>query len=128
MALNDNVEKNQEIHTKNSEEITSHLTLYSEFVSKVETLTKTIEGVNFPNRLDKLDNTVSAINLGVQNLQSVVSTSQKNILEKLKENNEGLKEEFEVSKKEIKSSKITLLVVGVISIVLLVVLIVKAFI
>tara|TARA_R110002033_G_scaffold108220_2_gene154589 strand:- start:460 stop:1143 length:684 start_codon:yes stop_codon:yes gene_type:complete len=128
VALNDNVEKNQEIHTKNSEEITSHLTLYSEFVSKVETLTKTIEGVNFPNRLDKLDNTVSAINLGVQNLQSVVSTSQKNILEKLKENNEGLKEEFEVSKKEIKSSKITLLVVGVISIVLLVVLIVKAFI
>ena len=126
-ALNDNIEKNQKIHKKNSEEITSHLTLYSEFVGNVEALTKTIENVSFPNRLDKLDNTVSAINLGIQNVQSSITNSERTLLNEISKNGEALKSEFEVSKSQLKTTKSTILIFGIISILLMLTLVVKAF-
>lgn len=126
-ALNDNIEKSTKIQKENGDQISSHLTHYSEFVKKVEILTSTIQSVNFPNRLDKLDNTVSAINIGIQNLQTAQSTSEKNILEELKENKKVIESEFQASKEQIKSTKNILLIIGVISAVLLLVIMVKIF-
>ncbi|MGG5487576.1 hypothetical protein [Gaetbulibacter sp. PBL-D1] len=126
-ALNDNVEENQKVHQKNSEEIASHLTLYSEFVNKVESLTKTIESVNFPNRLDKLDNTVSAINLGIQNMQSSIANSERVLLDELKKNSETVKSEFELSKINQRSLKKNVWVFGLVIIILSLILIVKSF-
>lgn len=126
-ALNDNVEENLKVHQKNSEEIASHLTLYSEFVNKVESLTKTIESVNFPNRLDKLDNTVSAINLGIQNIQSSVANTEKTLLDEMGKNREYLKLEFEESKSQLKSTKSVILIFGIISILLMLLLVAKSF-
>jgi archaellum component FlaC len=37
-------------------------------------LIDTIRQVNFPLRLDKIDNTVSAINIGIQNTQTGINT------------------------------------------------------
>src|SRR5690606_12688961 len=112
---------------KNSEEIASHLTLYSEFVNKVESLTKTIESVNFPNRWDKLDNTVSAINLGVQNIQSSVATTEKTLLNEMGKNRETIKSEFEELKSQLKSIKSVILIFGIISILLMLILVIKSF-
>ena len=126
-ALNDNVEENQKVHQKNSEEIASHLTLYSEFVNKVESLTKTIESVNFPNRLDKLDNTVSAINLGIQNIQSSVANTEKTLLDEMGKNREAIKSEFEESKSQLKSTKNVIFIFGIVSILLMLILVIKSF-
>lgn len=126
-TLNDNVEENQKVHQKNSEEIASHLILYSEFVNKVESLTKTIESVNFPNRLDKLDNTVSAINLGIQNIQSSVANTEKTLLDEIDKNRETIKSEFKDSKSQLKSTKSVILIFGIISILLMLLLVVKSF-
>lgn len=126
-ALNDNVEENQKVHQKNSEEIASHLTLYSEFVNKVECLTKTIESVNFPNRLDKLDNTVSAINLGIQNIQSSVSKTERTVLDEIRENKEALISNFEESKYRMQSLKINLWVFSFTVIIFLFIILIKLF-
>lgn len=126
-ALNDNVEENQKVHQKNSEEIASHLTLYSEFVNKVESLTKTIESVNFPNRLDKLDNTVSAINLGIQNIQSSVANTEKTLLDEMGKNREAIKSEFEESKNRMQSLKNNLWMFSFIVIILSLIILIKSF-
>lgn len=126
-ALKDNVVENQKVHQKNSEEIVSHLTLYSEFVNKVVSLTKTIESVNFPNRLDKLDNTVSAINLGIQNIQSSVANTEKTLLDEIGKNMETIKSDFEESKSQLKSTKSVILIFGIISILLMLILVIKSF-
>lgn len=41
---------------------------YKELVVSTESLTEHIKKVDFPNRLDKIDNSVTSINLGIQNL------------------------------------------------------------
>lgn len=41
---------------------------YKELVVSTESLTDYIKKVDFPNRLDKIDNSVTSINLGIQNL------------------------------------------------------------
>lgn len=127
VVLDDNLEENQKIHKKNSEEISSHLALYNEFVSKVEILTKTIEGVSFPDRLDKLDNTVSAINLGIQNMQSSIANSEKALSDDIDKNSEILKSEFEASKNLLQSLKKNLWMFGLILIILSLTILIKSF-
>ncbi len=48
-----------------------------------EDLVGEIRKIDFPSRLDKIDNTVSAINLGLQNVQSRLSDNERNIKETL---------------------------------------------
>ena len=48
-------------------------------IQQVEELKDFINSVDFPNRLDKLDNTTSSITLSLQNLQTAISDFKKDI-------------------------------------------------
>lgn len=111
----------------NNKEIASHLTLYNEFVNKVESLTEQIESVNFPSRLDKLDNSVKAINIGIQNIESSVANTEKTMLNEMGKNRQTIKSEFEESKSQLKFTKTVILIFGIISILLILILVVKSF-
>lgn len=58
-----------------NEQIKRHLDIYENIVTRVEELTKTISNIDFPSRLDKVDLSVSAINIGLQNVQSKLETT-----------------------------------------------------
>lgn len=45
---------------------------YEELAEATDSLTEYIKKVDFPNRLDKIDNSVASINLGIQNLMSQI--------------------------------------------------------
>ena len=49
----------------------------------MELLVEKLDKVDFPVRLDKIDNSVASINVGVQNIQGRVDSLEKNLKEDL---------------------------------------------
>lgn len=47
---------------------------------QIEAYYKRIEEINFPERLDKIDNVISAINIGIQNIQTRVGDFERQML------------------------------------------------
>ena len=47
---------------------------------QIEAYYKNIEKIKFPERLDKIDNVISAINIGIQNIQTRVGDFERQIL------------------------------------------------
>jgi hypothetical protein len=58
-----------------NEQIKRHLDVYENIVIRVEELTKTISNIDFPSRLERVDLSISAINIGLQNVQSKLETT-----------------------------------------------------
>ena len=54
-----------------------------ELAKNVELLVEKLDKVDFPVRLDKIDNSVASINVGVQNIQGRVDSLEKNLKEDL---------------------------------------------
>jgi len=54
-------------------------------VTKLEAIEKTISSVNFPNRLDKIDTTISSINLSIQNLLNRVDANEQSLKKELQD-------------------------------------------
>jgi chromosome segregation ATPase len=102
-----------ELHKEKIEALEKHFqSLLNDFIENASQLTKIFEDlkklekvisdyfsdikkINFPERLDKIDNQISAINIGlgniqtsIQQFQSKIDNVEKNIIEKLKENAE----------------------------------------
>jgi hypothetical protein len=88
----------EETFTNQNKQLSIHIDKYTSLIEVVNGLVLKIELVNFPNRLDKLDNTVSAINIGIQNNQGKLDELDKTVRKTLEESNSKL----EQNKSEIK--------------------------
>lgn len=62
-------------------------------------LVKTIEGIDFPIRLDKVDATVSSINQGLQNVQQRLGDTERNLKDSLQANSKELTTKVENSER-----------------------------
>jgi uncharacterized coiled-coil DUF342 family protein len=69
----------------------------TKLVSSVDDLLKKIDGIDFPNRLDKLDMAVSSLNTGIQNIQGRLDKTETNI-------NKNLDNKISLLEKDIVSS------------------------
>lgn len=58
---------------------------YQELVGRAEKLIDKIDNVDFPTRLDKLDNAVTAINQGIQNTQGKLENIGRDFKDQIKE-------------------------------------------
>lgn len=65
----------------------------------VDELMKKIDRVDFPTRLDKLDNSVTIINTSIQNIFGRFETVEKNLKDELNSKIYGLQEKLEKSQK-----------------------------
>ena len=61
--------------------------------------------INFPERLDKIDNQISSINIGVGNLQTTIQRLQEKIEKGLEEINQNLRSGFSSTNEHIKHSQ-----------------------
>jgi len=99
------IEKSKEEYIKvfqvQNNQINEHIQKYASFVEKVRGLLEYIEKVNFPSRLEKIDNTVSSINVGLLNLQGSVNDVRREQKEQLNQ----LKNEL-ISKQKKENQKI----------------------
>jgi ABC-type transporter Mla subunit MlaD len=75
---------------------------YKRLADSATHLVKTIEGVDFPNRLEKIDTTVSSINQGLQNVQQRVGDTERNLKDDLQAKSKEMTGKIEGSEKEIK--------------------------
>jgi predicted nuclease with TOPRIM domain len=64
----------------------------SKLRDRVEQYYRTVERINFPNRLDKLDNNVAAATLASQAFQNRIENLERNIADRLKDGFERLAE------------------------------------
>lgn len=70
--FNNHIARQQQVLIKFKNEIQEHLKVYNNLVLSTNQLVAIIKDVNFPQRLDKLDSTISGINLGIQNTQNKI--------------------------------------------------------
>jgi len=75
--LNKSTESHNALFINQDKKIRQHLNSYQGLIDKVTKLLNYIEKVDFPSRLDKIDNTISSINIGLQNIQGIVSDIQR---------------------------------------------------
>ena len=61
--------------------------------------------INFPERLDKIDNQISSINIGVGNLQTTIQRSQEKIEKGFEDTNQNLRSGFSSTNDNIKHSQ-----------------------
>jgi len=66
-----------------AETISEYQDKLSELKSTISDYYKKIDSINFPERLDKLDKSISAINLGIQNLQTRLGDIERQIMSKI---------------------------------------------
>jgi chromosome segregation ATPase len=72
--------------------IQSELETLAAVRESVKTFHDRVERINFPERLDKLDTTVSGIMLAIQSVQQRLESIERNVLDRLKENAERQRE------------------------------------
>lgn len=113
-TLNHSVSQTTRVYEKQNQKINEQLDFYNSFVKKVENLTNTIDNINFPNRLDKIDNTISAINIGIQNNQAKLDDLNKSLRKELNDTRTIVNDKFEKLEKAINiKNKNTLIAVGI---------------
>lgn len=69
----------------------------AKLINSVGDLLKKIDGIDFPNRLDKLDMAVGSLNIGIQNIQGRLDKTETNI-------NKNLDNKISLLEKDISSS------------------------
>lgn len=78
---------------KNLKEVVeTEIVEYRHLVEAANALIKKIEAINFPERLDKIDNNISAINLGIQNLQNGMGDFKRDVDGGFRETRNNLKD------------------------------------
>jgi len=75
--LNKSTESHDALFNNQDKKIRQHLNSYQGLIDKVAKLLDYIDKIDFPSRLDKIDNTISSINIGLQNLQGIVNDIQR---------------------------------------------------
>jgi chromosome segregation ATPase len=67
-------------------------------IDQLEKLSKNLDNVDFPSRLDKIDATVAGINQGVMNLQGKLDNTERDIRDQIKELSKSFDEGNKVQK------------------------------
>lgn len=112
-SLNNSISSTTEVYQNQNQKINEQLDFYNSFVSKVEQLTTIIGNVDFPNRLDKLDNTVSAINIGIQNNQAKLDELNSSVRKELSETVSMVNQGFEKLESDLKTkNRNTMIAIG----------------
>lgn len=75
---------------------------YKRLADSATYLVKTIEGIDFPNRLEKIDTTVSSINQGLQNVQQRLGDTERNLKDDLQAKSKDIIGKLDASEKEVK--------------------------
>jgi len=78
-TFNHNSDEILKSNTKKLEELLKLTTSNEHLINSNENLVGVINKIDFPNRLDKIDNTISAINQGIQNTQTQLSKVETSI-------------------------------------------------
>ncbi len=118
-TLNNNTKNQEESHNSLIIEIKAIIQSNKDLITSNTAFVNLINGINFPSRLDKIDNTASAMNIGIQNTQTKVETIDRELKDKIDkqaietdrkiENSEQvIKEELTNQNKQIKLLKIFL--------------------
>jgi chromosome segregation ATPase len=68
-----------------------------------------IKKINFPERLDKIDNQISSINIGVGNLQTAIQETQRRIETGFEATIQNIKKEFEFANENILQTRINII-------------------
>lgn len=99
-------EENLNETLKNLKEVVeTEIVEYRHLVEAAGAIIKKIDDINFPERLDKIDNNISAINLGIQNLQNRLGDLSRDVSDGFKESHkkmDGLAEKMSNEFSEVK--------------------------
>lgn len=91
---------------KNLKEVVeTEIVEYRHLVESASALIKKIDDINFPERLDKIDNNISTINLGIQNLQNRLGDLSRDVSDGFKDSHkkmDGLAEKMSNEFSEVK--------------------------
>jgi hypothetical protein len=82
-TLNDNTKNQEESHNSLIISIKAIIQSNNDLITSNTEFVNLINGINFPSRLDKIDNTVSGINIGIQNTQTKVETIDRELKDKI---------------------------------------------
>jgi len=82
-TLNNNTKNQEESHNSLIIAIKAIIQSNKDLITSNTEFVNLINGINFPSRLDKIDNTVSAINIGIQNTQTKVETIDRELKDKI---------------------------------------------
>jgi hypothetical protein len=111
-TFNHNSDEILKSNIKNLEELLNLTTSNEHLINSNENLVGIINKIDFPNRLDKIDNTISAINQGIQNTQTqlnkVETNLQKDLTYQTKEINETITQKTLVVNENIENTKQTI--------------------
>lgn len=66
-----------------AEVISQYHTKLTELRDQIEVYFEWIKSINFPDRLDKIDNSINAINIGIQNIQTRLSDVERQLISKV---------------------------------------------
>ena len=116
-------ENGQGLQTKYKEqlqEVQDLINKYLEWVDKTEKLIDKIDRIDFPMRLDKLDNSVTVISQGIQNIQGKLENIGRDLKDEIKATETSLKTPIEKNNKEIRTLKILMIISLLLSIGILV--------
>mgnify|MGYP000388838501 FL=1 len=112
--LNKSTEKHEALFNHQDEKIKQHLNSYEILIDKVSNLLDYIQKVDFPSRLDKIDNTISSINIGLQNLQGNVNDIQREQQRRFEQLEKLLTEKMnELQDKQIKNNQLYFIILAV---------------
>ena len=98
-------DKLEEKYKEQIKEIKGITTQSQKLATKAEALIKKIDSIDFPNRLEKLDNTVSSINTGLQNVQTKFENHGRDLKDGIRDIKESVGEKLKVNSNEIKAVK-----------------------
>lgn len=110
----DNVEKLTEIVQASTDLISQQGELFEKLGSRLQTLAKSVEDVNFPSRLDRLDNSISSSTIATQEAQQAVNKLQDN-LERIESTQENIKDKAEKTRKAMRTNLALLIAGGLIA-------------
>lgn len=60
-------------------EVSKSIEEYERLITASQHLVDKIEGINFPNRLDKIDSAITSVNIGLQNSQTSISNIERKL-------------------------------------------------
>lgn len=63
-------------------EVSKNIEEYERLIVASQHLVDKIEGINFPNRLDKIDSAITSVNIGLQNSQTAISNVERKLEER----------------------------------------------
>ncbi len=117
--LSENITENeqslQEKYSEHLQEVKELSDTLESLADRSEALIAKIDKIDFPNRLDKLDATVSGINQGLQNVQTKLENISKDLKDDLNKQKTDILSQSKSNAKNIKTLKIFVYVLTILN-------------